>query len=194
MTEAPGIYAITHLRTGRVYVGSASNISKRWSAHRKALRLGRHLNPHLQLAWTKYGECAFSFSIIEVTDNLTAREQFWIDELQAVAEGFNICPIARSSRGVKRGPMRAETKERISAAQRGVPRPYVRFLKGTKKLTFAQAEEIRNAFGGQLRKQGLKQQPSLADIGRLYGISAAQVCALLKGKTYRKENDPNGNS
>src|SRR5690349_12758627 len=106
MTEKPGIYAIRHLESGKVYVGSASNISKRWHRHKKDLRLGIHRNKHLQAAWTKYGEEAFLFEILELTSELDVREQFWIDKTGCLNadKGYNYCPIARSTRGVKLGP------------------------------------------------------------------------------------------
>jgi predicted GIY-YIG superfamily endonuclease len=54
MTEKPGIYAIRHLESGKVCVGSASNISKRWHRHKKDLRLGVHKNKHLcEIVWRK---------------------------------------------------------------------------------------------------------------------------------------------
>lgn len=42
MTEKPGSHAIRHLESGKVYVGSASNISKRGHRYKKELRLGVH--------------------------------------------------------------------------------------------------------------------------------------------------------
>ena len=84
MTEKPGIYIIRHIESGKVYVGSASNISKRWHRHRKDLRLGRHPNKHLQAAWTMYGEDAFVFEILELTGEFDAREQYWIDKTECL--------------------------------------------------------------------------------------------------------------
>src|SRR4051794_20157213 len=98
--DLAGIYKIVHLATGRVYVGSASKMCHRWSRHRQELRDGTHRNAHLQAAWTKYGEDTFKFAVLEWTDDLDTREQYWMDELNAVGEGgFNLCPTARSSRG-----------------------------------------------------------------------------------------------
>ena len=60
-----GIYLITHISTGRPYVGltgQKEGFEKRWNGHRKVLRRGEH-NPHLQNAWNKYGEEAFSFTV-----------------------------------------------------------------------------------------------------------------------------------
>lgn len=172
-TEKPGIYSIRHGESGRVYVGSASNISKRWSRHRAELRNGTHRNIHLQAAWAKYGEAAFEFAIVELTDDLTAREQHWMDTLKAYAEGFNLCPVARSSRGreiteVERQKLSESQKRRwqkwrdehgkqkSQGKSRGTPSPnYIEeFRQRTiarnrlgAKLTEAQKQEARERYG-----------------------------------------------
>ena len=61
-----GIYAIVHIETGRKYVGSAVNLTKRWNIHRHGLRNKKHHSAALQRAWDKYGEAAFSFEVLEV--------------------------------------------------------------------------------------------------------------------------------
>jgi group I intron endonuclease len=86
------------------------------------LRLGTHQNKKLQNSWNKHGASAFVFSVLE--DNvhselLLLREQYWIDLHNCVENGYNVNPIAGSSRGTKRGPRSEETKAKISAAQKG---------------------------------------------------------------------------
>lgn len=140
-----GVYMIRCTPNGRVYVGSSIDTKARFREHRRALRLGRHHSRLLQRAWSKYGEAAFEFSLIEfVADagNLLAREQAHIDALGAAnpATGMNILPVAGSPRGIRRtaeqrNAMRAtmlslpnlgERVERMAAATRGKklgPRP-----------------------------------------------------------------------
>lgn len=105
MIERSGIYIISSSSTNKVYVGSATNISKRWSAHRKQLRTEVHRNIHLQLAWNKHGEEDFVFRVLEfcTKDNLDNREQHWMDYYDATNNklGYNLAPTARSSRGRK---------------------------------------------------------------------------------------------
>lgn len=121
VTEKPGIYAIYHIASRKAYVGSASNISKRWSRHRKDLQNGTHKNKHLQAAWNKYGEHAFVFEVLELTSDLDTREQYWIDKTGCLdpKKGYNSCPIARSTRGWKRGPETAEYRQRKSLFLKG---------------------------------------------------------------------------
>ncbi len=115
-----GIYLITCIASGRIYVGSAVIITKRWCNHRHDLEQRRHCNPHLQYSWNKYGEAAFKFSVLEYCSkqDLLDREQFHIDSLSATKQGvgFNMNPIAGSNLGRKFG---LETRAKMSAARRG---------------------------------------------------------------------------
>ena len=61
-----GIYKITCLKNGRVYIGQAKNIQSRWTEHKTRLDGNYHINKHLQSAWNKYGKENFKFEIIEL--------------------------------------------------------------------------------------------------------------------------------
>lgn len=95
-----GIYQITCVPTGKVYVGSTVNIRERWYRHRRLLRVGKHQNPHLQAAWDRYGEACFELSILELAErwDLLIVEQKWIDRIGCAdpARGFNIYETAGS--------------------------------------------------------------------------------------------------
>lgn len=111
-----GIYTITS-PSGRQYVGSARNFTKRWYAHRKALSEGRHHCIQLQRACDKYGLQALKFEKILICDraDLIACEQEQIDA-RNFRSLYNSAPIAGSNTGHK---FSAETKARMSAAKKG---------------------------------------------------------------------------
>lgn len=102
-TERPGVYAITHLASGRSYVGSTTNLSKRWSRHRQELRDGIHRNAHLQAAWELYGAEAFAWRILAICEPAfrIELEQRFIDgwDLTNPDRGFNRAAIASVSYG-----------------------------------------------------------------------------------------------
>jgi group I intron endonuclease len=110
-----GIYEILNTVSGDRYIGQASNFTKRWSKHRRMLQAGAHDNQHLQNAWNKYGECAFSFRVVERCEKavITAAEQRWMDFHQPA---YNKAPAAGSRAGVPSSP---ETRAKISAAHKG---------------------------------------------------------------------------
>jgi group I intron endonuclease len=101
-----GIYAIRNGWNGKRYIGQARNVFNRWLAHKVQLRKGKHHSIKLQRAWNKDGEQSFVFEVLEiVVDNdLTEREQWWMDHYNACKEGYNIAPIAASQSGSKRSP------------------------------------------------------------------------------------------
>lgn len=79
--RSSGVYRILCIPTGKIYIGSSVDLRHRWDQHRRRLRRGIHGNAHLQLAWSKYGEASFEFSVLEFVDlpDLLCAEQAWID-------------------------------------------------------------------------------------------------------------------
>lgn len=63
-----GVYSITHIESGKRYIGSSIHIEQRWNSHISALNRGINDNPHLQNAWNKHGKESFLFEILE--DNI----------------------------------------------------------------------------------------------------------------------------
>lgn len=110
----PGVYKITNTVSGKFYIGSSTlNVYYRWDDHKSQLRTGIHANIHLQRAWDKHGQDAFTFEVLEYCNNVLDREQFWIDTLQPT---YNICKEAKNSAGVKRSQ---ETCSRIGKSKLG---------------------------------------------------------------------------
>jgi group I intron endonuclease len=74
-----GIYSITCVIDGKVYVGRSVRIESRWKSHKNALRRGDHSNAHLQRAWSLYGEESFKFEVLEECskEETPAREAHW---------------------------------------------------------------------------------------------------------------------
>lgn len=97
----PGIYKITCVPTGKIYVGSSVKVSHRWNTHRRELSRGCHSNAKLQRSWAKYGAECFDFSVLELVADradLIEAEQKWIDLLQPE---LNILMCAGSCLGRK---------------------------------------------------------------------------------------------
>jgi group I intron endonuclease len=123
-----GVYCITCIPTGKVYVGQAVDIKQRWAVHKCDLRRGSSNCKQLQRAWNKYGEHAFIHETLEFIDHiglskkelvgrLTEREQYYMDLLKASDGrfGFNGCPAAGSALGFRHSP---ETRAKVSAAMK----------------------------------------------------------------------------
>lgn len=117
-----GIYKIANLANGKIYVGSAVQIGRRWRYHRSCLRRNKNRSIYLQAAWNKHGEDSFIFSVLEIVDDkskLLEREQYWIDSLGASKKGigYNISPTAGSTLGMKQTE---ETRRKVALTKIGV--------------------------------------------------------------------------
>lgn len=139
-----GIYKITCLGNGIIYIGSTNNFSKRKTKHFTSLKNQYHCNPRMQNAFNKYGRKNFSWEIVEYVpkldseskkeygQRLEACEQYYLDTLLFAQEyiktnkkdprfdalGFNICPIAGNVQG---RIYSEEAKIKQSLATKGKP-------------------------------------------------------------------------
>jgi group I intron endonuclease len=116
----PGIYLIFCLANQRVYIGQAKNIKTRLGQHQSNLRSNKHQNQYLQNAYNKYGVDMFVFRPCEYpedtsVENLTAREQYWIDQFDAMnpRRGFNMMEAGSAGRPSE------ETRRKMSEAHKG---------------------------------------------------------------------------
>ena len=76
-----GVYKITNNITGDFYIGSSKDIKLRWASHKRPSAQKRQPNSKLYKAMASYGLDNFTFEIIEKTDNLREREQYYIEQL-----------------------------------------------------------------------------------------------------------------
>lgn len=91
-----GVYTITSKSTGKIYVGSTgSNFGfiGRWKVHLTELLTNKHKNKYLQRHFNKYGVNDMEFDIIDTyeKDFVLSAERFWVDALDSVNQGFNLC-------------------------------------------------------------------------------------------------------
>lgn len=88
-----GVYKITNIINGKIYIGSSKDIDRRWREHTYSLEDNTHSNQKLQNAWNKYGRQNFKFEIIELCDerHQFEREQYYLDLYKPFqSAGYNI--------------------------------------------------------------------------------------------------------
>ncbi len=144
-----GIYKIINLVNGKFYIGSAENLKFRKAKHFSALRKGIHHSKHLQSSFNKHGEKAFEFRIVEYCEinNLILREQYYLD-FQLCAQhyiagisdyflinGYNMNPVAGSSKGRKFNSPSKEIRDKISKGNKGIVKSVEWRLNLSKALT-----------------------------------------------------------
>lgn len=105
------VYIVTHLASGRVYVGQTKqSVRARWAQHCSQPHCAR-----LHRAIKKYGPDAFSVGVVaqaDAQDSLDAAEVFFIEQMRATDrdKGFNLMTAARGGRHT------AESRNKMSQA------------------------------------------------------------------------------
>ena len=90
--EGSGIYKITRIKTGEIYIGQARNVSTRFAEHCKAaLGVGTLASSQLHRAMQSDGCENFLFELLEETpvEKLKERESYYIDFYDSKNYGLN---------------------------------------------------------------------------------------------------------
>ena len=88
--QPSGIYKITNLKNGKVYIGQSKNIFERKLQHFTALHTHWHENTQMQKDWNKDSH-GFRWDVVEYCplNKLNEREKFWIDKYDSIDKGYN---------------------------------------------------------------------------------------------------------
>ncbi|WP_199614434.1 GIY-YIG nuclease family protein [Paenibacillus alkalitolerans] len=121
-----GVYAIRNKVNGKMIIGSAQDIKKRWSNYLTLLRKGEYGNKYLQDEWNKYGEENFEFIVVEELTrkrDLSIVEKYWQDYYRAADMLYNKNKVRKTKKKLRRGKEAANHKEKMSAVQSGENNP-----------------------------------------------------------------------
>ncbi len=90
MRKICGIYVIRNTVNGMCYVGSSSNIAKRWSAH-KCKSTWKNCSNELYVDIQYYGLDKFKFEVLEECsiDELHKKEREYMEQLGTIENGYN---------------------------------------------------------------------------------------------------------
>lgn len=101
-TKQPmGIYRITNLLNGKIFIGSSKCVDTIFNSARFQLKMGSYFIKELQKDFTCHGEACFRFDVVDqlehnddqeydFTDDLRALEEMWLEKLQPYDEkGYN---------------------------------------------------------------------------------------------------------
>lgn len=92
--KVSGVYKITHIESGKVYIGQSVNIGNRWKQHARRGAGAESLTANkLYPAMLEYGLESFQFEIVEIGNedsNLNEMEKYWQDYFQAKEFGYSM--------------------------------------------------------------------------------------------------------
>lgn len=194
--NCPAIYGIINKNNGKLYVGSALNVRLRVGQHFNRLRANKHISRHLQSAYNLYGEGVFGVVVLEKVDDpfqLISREQYYIDLLCPLGDdGYNTCPTAGSTLGVKRPAFSEEWRQKISTSVKAEKNHFfgkthtaeVKQLI-SEKMKVRMADPAQNYFYG---KRLTGEQNYM--FGRTHSLEArAKIGASSRGRTHSENHD-----
>lgn len=167
------IYLIENTVSRTVYIGQTMAMpARRWAEHRSALRNGYHRNPHLQVAYNKYGADAFEFCVLETPSSLDATneaEQFYIQYFRSLG----IPLYNHKSGGQNGGKQSDETKAKIRA----------------KKLGTKASEETRAKMRARRPSEETRAKMSAARKGRKHtDATKAKMGTAWRGRKHTEES------
>ena len=167
-----GVYGIHNVVTGKWYVGSSLEMTKRWRRHLWELRNGRHHSPKLQRSYDKHGEGAFQLVILMECPEaeLEAQETAAIQRFDSRENGYN---VAREAKG---GFMRGRKWPEATKAVR------VEAMRGFRhteesKARIKEALASRSDEAKRLQRERMRKPHTMSEEGRA-AIAAASLKRL----------------
>lgn len=87
-----GIYLITSVTTGEIYVGKASNLNNRYCQHAYDLRNNKHKNSRLQELYNTYGRKELVMTVLErvIDQELPLLESFEVKWIKKLNPSINV--------------------------------------------------------------------------------------------------------
>ena len=176
-----GIYGIKNCLNGKMYVGQAINIYKRWKDHIDDLDENKHYNVHLQRSWNLYGKQNFQFLILEEcsAEELNEKEVFYVDKFDSYYNGYNQTRGGDGSLGYKHSE---EVIEKMSQIQQE------RFqdIRNREVLCDAHKFESKPIYQIDFNGNIIKEWPSANWAAKMLNLNVVAICNALKRRQRKK--------
>lgn len=103
LTNIPGVYCITVIESGMVYIGSTAALAGRMSQNLTTLQQGRHCNSNMQSAYSADNELEFMVRPTATIKEAQLLEQHLVDEFKDSGYLCNrsVIDVTRPSYGIK---------------------------------------------------------------------------------------------
>jgi group I intron endonuclease len=163
-----GIYKLTCINNGKVYIGKAFNIRKRLYQHKNS-KVGHYLKNAIK----KHGWESFDLEILEsfrdfdkLKDNdfLLEREAYFIELFNStnVDRGYNLCKYSNDGTGKKHSE---ETKEKMRQCKLGKPLSEEHKAKMRKPKSKETKAKMSMSQKGRLRSEETKEKMRKSQLG-----------------------------
>lgn len=182
------IYKIENLTTGKLYIGSTCNKTKRKSRHFELLKANNHHSKKLQNSFNKHGRSSFKFKVIEslkISDikEQFEREQYYIDYYASCTKGYNMSCTAHTPVFdiIWTDEMKKAMGRKVSEKHKGKTPKNIELMRSKQKRAI---EEYEN---GIL----VREYESAREAGRVLGFCYKAINNVLTGRTKHCRSFPN---
>lgn len=181
-----GVYKITHIGSGKSYIGISKNIHRRWIQHKSWVNT-KNRRSAIYAAMQKYGIDAFSWQVIEQcdVDSLEDRERHWIAVFDTFKNGYNL-----TAGGEYNKEYSAETRKRMSEAQKGKKQSQETIDKRTargenhyrfgKTVSEETREKIRKSLTGRKQDPAVTAKISKSNAGKKMSPEAVEKSRITR--------------
>lgn len=181
-----GVYKITHIGSGKSYIGISKNIHRRWIQHKSWVNT-KNRRSAIYAAMQKYGIDAFSWQVIEQcdVDSLEDRERHWIAVFDTFKNGYNL-----TAGGEYNKEYSAETRKRMSEAQKGKKQSQETIDKRTargenhyrfgKTVSEETREKIRKSLTGRKQDPAVTAKISKSNTGKKMSPEAVEKSRITR--------------
>jgi group I intron endonuclease len=189
------IYQIQNKINNKIYIGSTNNVRKRWNNHRSKLNNGKHENQYLQLAWQKYGQEAFEFTIVEeVNDNnRIEREIYYLNEKKSYERdiGYNFDKNPTDKSGINNSFYGKQHSEETKQKLREIANkrsPELKKLMGAKnKGSNNKNTKLNMEIARQIRAEYASGEWTYEKLQNKYNVAHGTIQAILTKRTWKEE-------
>jgi len=81
-----GVFKLTNLINGKIFIGSSLDLVAAWHSLKFQLELGTYPNQELQQDWIAYGPENFTYEIAEEIEQKDEENRDWAKEVKALRE------------------------------------------------------------------------------------------------------------
>lgn len=88
LKQKAGVFRVTNMVNGKIFIDSSVNLDKIWNRHRVELNFGNHRNVDLQNDWKQFGEPNFKFEILSEIQEEEGKNINYDKEAKSLAKMF----------------------------------------------------------------------------------------------------------